>query len=147
MSPKLPCIEICRVSETLLNNLDELPVQEVLQTALDWREKRDRETVAVISTQSVPREVPDDLALMGNLSIPIDNLGIHQQKRNGPVVELAEQLNAAALMHDVGMSSIPRHLSARAGGFSCEEFLKIQEQVVISSQLLLDHHRAQRSMR
>ena len=122
MSHNLPCIEVFRVSETLLNNLKELPVQEVFQTALDWLEKKDRETVAVISTQSVPCEVPDDLALIGNLSIPIDILGIHQQKRNGPVVELAEQLNAAALMHDVGMSFIPHHLSARAGRFLARSF-------------------------
>ena len=146
----LRCIEVFRVSETLLNNLNELNVQEVFQTALDSLEKRDRETVATISTKNVPFEVPDDLELMGNLSIHIDNLSIHRQNRSGQVVELAEQLNAAlgwcadarqlhaaALMHDVGMSFIPHHLSERAGRVSREEFLKIQEHVVISSQLLL----------
>ena len=40
-------------------------------------------------------------------------------------------------MHDVGMIFIPHHLSALAGRFSREAFLKIQEQVVISCQLLL----------
>lgn len=35
----LRCIEVFRVSETLLNNLNELNVQEVFQTALDSLEK------------------------------------------------------------------------------------------------------------
>ena len=98
----------------------------------------------------VQLELPNDMELMRKLSMHIDNLSIYRKNRSDQVVQLAEQLNealglplnvdqlrAAALMHDVGMSFIPHNIFNKEGSLSREEKSKIQEHVVTGSQLLL----------
>ncbi|WP_422985675.1 HD domain-containing phosphohydrolase [Undibacterium sp. Rencai35W] len=95
-------------------------------------------------------ELPADMELMQKLSLQIDNLSIYRKNRSDQVVQLMESLNealgfpldteqlkAASLMHDVGMSFIPHNIFNKEGVLSKEELRFIQEHVVTGSQLLL----------
>ena len=95
-------------------------------------------------------ELPTDMELMRSLSLHIDNLSIYRKNRGDQVVQMAEllnealgfpvnkeQLHAASLMHDVGMSFIPHNIFNKEGALSKEELRKIHEHVVTGSHLLL----------
>ncbi|MDO8177480.1 MAG: HD domain-containing phosphohydrolase [Undibacterium sp.] len=105
---------------------------------------------SVQKTPKIQLELPSDIELMRKMSLHIDNLSIYRKNRSDQVVQMAEllnealgfpvdkeQLNAASLMHDVGMSFIPHNIFNKEGVLSKEELRKIQEHVVTGSQLLL----------
>lgn len=105
---------------------------------------------SVQKSAKIQLELPNDLELMRGLSFHIDNLSIYRRNRSDQVVQMAEllnealgfpvdkeQLNAASLMHDVGMSFIPHNIFNKEGVLSKEELRKIQEHVVTGSHLLL----------
>ena len=94
--------------------------------------------------------LPDDMELMRSLSVRMDMLTMFRKNRSEQTVQLAssfnealgfpvnpDQLRAAALMHDVGMSFIPHAIYNKEGMLSREELRIVQEHVQISCQLLL----------
>lgn len=141
---------LCRVSRDLLNNLNPSNVNTEFQQAIALLDKKERGATSDYKTKKVLLEVPADLEFMHNLSEHIDNLSIYRKNRSDQVVQMTEQLNqamglpvnpvqlqAASLMHDVGMSFIPHNIFNKEGSLSKEESRKIQEHVVIGSQFLL----------
>lgn len=116
--------------------------------------------------ERVEQALPADLALMQNWASHIDNLSIFRKNRSSQTVQLTEALNqavgtivdpdqlqAAALMHDMGMAFIPHSIFNKEGHLSREEQRIIQEHVQIGYQMLkrfsgwddaarmvLDHH-------
>ncbi len=141
---------LCRVSEHLLNSLNPSNVETEVRNAINMLDKKERGAAPDVKTKKVLLEVPPDLDLMRDLSNHIDNLSIYRKNRSDQVVQMTEQLNeamgfpvdpqqlqAASLMHDVGMSFIPHNIFNKEGSLSKEELRKIQEHVVIGSQFLL----------
>jgi two-component system response regulator RpfG len=141
---------LCRVSENLLRELTPSNVDAEFQQAIALLDKKERSASSNYKTKKVLLEVPPDLEFMCNLSGHIDNLSIYRKNRSDQVVQMTEQLNqamglpvdpvqlqAASLMHDVGMSFIPHNIFNKEGALSKEETRKIQEHVVIGSQFLL----------
>jgi HD-GYP domain-containing protein (c-di-GMP phosphodiesterase class II) len=117
-------------------------------------------------TERTVQALPADLVLMQNWASYIDNLSIFRKNRSTQTVQLAEALNqavgtvvdpdqlqAAVLMHDLGMAFIPHSIFNKEGHLSREEQRIIQEHVLIGYQMLqrfsgwdeaaimvLDHH-------
>ena len=109
-----------------------------------------QEKVNVKKTPKIQLELPADMDLMRGLALYIDNLNIYRKNRSDQVAQLtqtlneamgfpldAQQLQTASWMHDVGMGFIPHNIFNKEGLLSKEEVRKIQEHVVIGSQLLL----------
>jgi len=116
--------------------------------------------------ERVELPLPPDLALMQQWSSYIDNLSIFRKNRSTQTAQLTEALNqamgqivdpvqlqAAALMHDMGMAFIPHAIFNKEGHLSREEQRIVQEHVRIGHQMLqrfsgwdeaarmvLDHH-------
>jgi chemotaxis protein histidine kinase CheA len=116
--------------------------------------------------ERVELPLPPDLALMQQWSSYIDNLSIFRKNRSTQTAQLTEALNqavgqivdpvqlqAAALMHDMGMAFIPHAIFNKEGHLSREEQRIIQEHVRLGHQMLqrfsgwdeaarmvLDHH-------
>ncbi len=141
---------LCRVSEHLLSSLNPSNVEVEVRNAINMLDKKERSSVTEVKSKKVLLEVPPDLELMRDLSNHIDNLSIYRKNRSDQVVQMTEQLNeamgfpvdpqqlqAASLMHDVGMSFIPHNIFNKEGTLSKEELRKIQEHVIIGSQFLL----------
>ncbi|MBR7799113.1 HD-GYP domain-containing protein [Undibacterium fentianense] len=141
---------LCEVSSGLLSRLNPFNVVPEFQQAILQLDKKDRNIAPESKSRKILLEVPPDLELMRNLSEHIDNLSIYRKNRSDQVVQMTEQLNqalglpvdpvqlqAASLMHDVGMSFIPHNIFNKEGSLSKEELRKIQEHVVIGSQFLL----------
>lgn len=98
----------------------------------------------------VSLELPDDFSLMRLWADKIDGLSIFRKNRNTHGTELALELNAAlgqpvdmrqleaaSLMHDVGMAFIPHAIFNKESNLSREELRILQEHVQISVQMLL----------
>jgi two-component system response regulator RpfG len=143
-------LHLCHVSEELLAHTTALNVREQFTNAIISLDKKQRAENTESKTKKIALALPNDFELMRSLSIHIDNLSIYRKNRSEQVVQMAQQLNealgtivnpqqlqAAAWMHDVGMSFIPHNIFNKEGTVSKEEQRKIQEHVVISSQLLL----------
>lgn len=141
---------LCKVAEQLLASLNASNVESEVRNAINLLDKKDRSIAQEVKAKKVLLEVPPDLELMRELSNHIDNLSIYRKNRSDQVVQMTEQLNeamgfpvdpkqlqAASLMHDVGMSFIPHNIFNKEGSLSREELRKIQEHVVIGSQFLL----------
>jgi HD-GYP domain-containing protein (c-di-GMP phosphodiesterase class II) len=99
--------------------------------------------------ERVELPLPPDLALMQQWSSYIDNLSIFRKNRSTQTAQLTEALNqavgqivdpvqlqAAALMHDMGMAFIPHAIFNKEGHLSREEQRIIQEHVRIGHQML-----------
>ncbi|MFZ2999002.1 MAG: HD domain-containing phosphohydrolase [Undibacterium umbellatum] len=95
-------------------------------------------------------ELQDDMLMMHRFAQQIDHLSIYRKNRSEQAAQLtqslnealgfpvdARQLEAASLMHDVGMSFIPHSIFNKEGGLSREELKIVQEHVVTGSQMLL----------
>lgn len=141
---------LCSVAEQLLASLNSTNVETEVRKAISLLDKKDRSVGLEMKAKKVSLEVPPDLELMRTLSIHIDNLSIYRKDRSDQVVQMTKQLNealgtpvdplqlqAASLMHDVGMSFIPHNIFNKEGSLSKEELRKIQEHVIIGSQFLL----------
>ncbi len=98
----------------------------------------------------VELSIPDDLSFMRTLAEHLDTLSIFRKNRSEQTLELVNSLNeamgfpadkkqleAAAWMHDVGMSLIPQAIFNKEGALSKEEQKILQEHVPIASQLLM----------
>ncbi len=143
-------LQLCRVSEAILNNLNPQRAGEQFQKAMSVFGAQQRLKDLENKPKKTLLEAPPDLVMMRSLAGFIDNLNIFRRNRSDQLVVLLEQLNfamghpidteqlqAAAWMHDVGMSFIPHSIFNKEGSLSREELRKIQEHVVIGSQLLL----------
>lgn len=143
---------LCQTCDDVLNDLRLENAERVFTNAIDRMHQK--LTVSEAETDFKPKkatlELPDDISFMRNLSLHIDNLSIYRRNRSDQIVQLIEQLNsalnfpvdpkqlhAAALMHDVGMSFVPHSIFNKDSSLTREEIRKIQEHVLISSQLLL----------
>lgn len=104
----------------------------------------------VSKSPRVMLELQDDMLMMRKFAQQIDNLSIYRKNRSEQAAQLtaslnealgnpvdARQLQAASLMHDVGMSFIPHSIFNKEGGLSREELKIVQEHVVTGSQMLL----------
>ena len=143
-------LHLCTVCEFLLSNTTASNVSEQFAHALTLLDKKQRTNALDSKSKKVLLQLPSDFELMRSLSVHIDNLSIYRKNRSDQVVHMAERLNealgaivdpqqlqAAAWMHDVGMSFIPHNIFNKEGALSKEELRKIQEHVVIGSQFLL----------
>ena len=141
---------LCHVSDKILNELTPDNISEIFGDAIAQISHKARAAAPDLKQKKVALELPDDMELMRMLSLHIDNLSIYRRNRSDQIVQLIEQLNAAlnlpvdpkqlraaALMHDVGMSFIPHNIFNKDSSLTREEIRKVQEHVLISSQLLL----------
>lgn len=125
---------LCKVAEQLLASLNASNVESEVRNAINLLDKKDRSIAQEVKAKKVLLEVPPDLELMRELSNHIDNLSIYRKNRSDQVVQMTEQLNeamgfpvdpkqlqAASLMHDVGMSFIPHNIFNKEGSLSREE--------------------------
>jgi two-component system response regulator RpfG len=143
-------LHLCTVCEFILTNANATNVNQQFAHAITLLNKKERTNILDRKLKKISLELPNDFELMRSLSMHIDNLSIYRKNRSDQVVQMAEQLNqalgtlvdpqqlqAAAWMHDVGMSFIPHNIFNKEGVLSKEELRKIQEHVVIGSQFLL----------
>lgn len=141
---------LCQVCDGILKTLAPDNVNEVFSNAIAQIKHIERAAPIEIKPKKVGLELPDDMELMRMLSLHIDHLSIYRRNRSDQIVQLIEQLNialdypadpkqlhAAALMHDVGMSFVPHNIFNKDSSLTREEIRKVQEHVLISSQLLL----------
>lgn len=141
---------LCQVCDGILKTLAPDNVNEVFTHAIAQIKHLERPAPVEIKPKKVGLELPDDMELMRMLSLHIDHLSIYRRNRSDQIVQLIEQLNialnypadpkqlhAAALMHDVGMSFVPHNIFNKDSSLTREEIRKVQEHVLISSQLLL----------
>ncbi|MFZ6752392.1 HD domain-containing phosphohydrolase [Undibacterium sp. Dicai25W] len=105
---------------------------------------------ATLKNLKIELTLPEDLTLMRSLAAHLDKLSIFRKNRSEQTLELVNSLNeamgfpadkkqleAAAWMHDVGMSLIPQVIFNKEGNLSKEEQKILQEHVQLGSQLLL----------
>lgn len=143
-------LHLCRVCDDLLRHVMPYNITDQFQHAITALGKKEREDEPEEKAHKVLLEIPVDGEFMRNLALQIDSLSIYRKDRSNQIVLMtetlnealgfpvnAEQLKAAAWMHDIGMCFIPHNIFNKEGSLSREEIRKIQEHVVIGSQFLL----------
>lgn len=141
---------LCHVCDGILRELAPDNVNETFSKAIAQIKHIERPAPVEAPPKKIELVLPDDIELMRMLSLHIDHLSIYRRNRSDQIVQLIEQLNAAldfptdpkqlhaaALMHDVGMSFVPHSIFNKDSSLTREEIRKVQEHVLISSQLLL----------
>jgi len=141
---------LANVCETLRQQTASGLRPEAFREAIEMLGGRAAEKTSNERGERVSLQLQDDFTLMRYLAEKIDALTVFRKDRNIRSVDMARELNAAlgqivdprqleaaVLMHDMGMAFIPHSIFNKETNLSREEIRIVQEHVQIGAQLLL----------